>query len=334
MTAMNTGVSRHRFHIVASAHTVGPRRSHRERLSTSWRTEPSSRRSEGPEAGGMMRTRSARLPFLDLGDHSLEYVQDGPPPDNAPTLVFLHEGLGSVSLWRDFPEKLAAATGCGALVYSRRGHGRSSPAPLPRPVSFMHDEARGDLPRVLELTGVRDAVLVGHSDGASIALIHAAEHAGGASPRLRALALMAPHVFVEEESLAGARAAVEAFELGHLAKGLARHHADVENAFLGWSGIWLDPAFRSWNIEEFLPRVDVPVLAIQGEEDGYGTLRQLDAIAAGCRAPVTRVVLPRCGHAPFTAAPEETLRACVALVASVRNSPRETPSSGTSLVVP
>jgi len=256
------------------------------------------------------------MPFLELEDHRLEYVWHGPGPEEAPTLVFLHEGLGSVSLWRDFPERLAGAVGWGALVYSRRGYGRSSPAPLPRPVGFMHDAAREELPRVLSLTGVRQTVLVGHSDGASIALIYAAEHAGQAAPRLRGLALLAPHVFVEEETLAGARAAVEAFEHGDLAARLARHHSDVENTFRGWSGVWLDPAFRSWSIEALLPRVEVPVLVVQGENDGYGTLRQVEAISAGCRGPVTSFVLPRVGHVPFRDAPEETREACTKLVSS------------------
>lgn len=193
---------------------------------------------------------------------------------------------------------------------------------LPRPVTFMHDEARHELPRVLALTGVREAVLVGHSDGASIALIYAAEHAAAdhardSAPRVRGLALLAPHVFVEEETLAGARAAVEAFENEDLAERLARHHSDVKNTFRGWSGVWLDPAFRAWSIEALLPRVEVPVLAVQGDEDGYGTLRQVDAIAAGCRGPVTSVVLPRVGHVPFRDAPEETLGACVKLVSGL-----------------
>jgi len=252
------------------------------------------------------------LRFLDLGDHRLEYAWHGPLPVEAPTLVFLHEGLGSVSAWKDFPARLAEATGCGALVYSRRGYGGSDRAPWPRPVAFMHDEARVALPRVLALAGVREAILVGHSDGASIALIYAGSRGGETGPgaNLRALALEAPHVFVEDVTVASIAAARAAYRHGELRRSLARHHAtDVDATFEGWSEVWLDPAFRAWNIEEVLPSVRVPVLVVQGEDDPYGTVRQVAAIAAACPGPVETRLLPRRGHAPHREAPAEALAA-------------------------
>lgn len=244
---------------------------------------------------------------LSAAGRRLEYEWHGPPPEEAPTLVFLHEGLGSVTTWRDFPARLAAATGCGALVYSRAGYGGSDPVPLPRPLRFMHDEALQALPDVLRATAVREAVLVGHSDGASIALIHAGS--GLATP-VRGLVLEAPHVFVEEVSVRSIAAAAESFVSGDLRRALERHHgANVEVAFWGWNRAWLDPGFRDWNLEEYLPGVRVPVLVIQGDRDEYGTLKQLDAIEAGCAGPVQRLVLSDCGHSPHRDQPAATLSA-------------------------
>jgi pimeloyl-ACP methyl ester carboxylesterase len=249
---------------------------------------------------------------LVAGGLRLEYAWHGSAPDAAPTLVFLHEGLGSVSMWRDFPARLAAATGCGALVYSRAGYGGSDPVPLPRPLRFMHDEALLSLPEVLRAAGVREALLVGHSDGASIALIHAG---AGASTVVRALVLEAPHVFVEDLSIRSIAAAAEAFTTGDLRSRLERHHgANVEVAFWGWNRAWLDPGFRSWNLEEYLPGVRAPVLLIQGAQDEYGTLRQLDAIEQGCAAPVRRLVLEGCGHSPHRDQPDRTLASMAAFV--------------------
>jgi pimeloyl-ACP methyl ester carboxylesterase len=225
--------------------------------------------------------------------------------------VFLHEGLGSVSMWRDFPDRLADATAHGALVYSRAGHGKSDPAPLPRTLSFMNEEAVV-LGEVLERTGVREAVLVGQSDGASIALIHAA----GASPaNLRALVLEAPHVFCEDVTVKTARLAAQSFRSGELRSALERHHgANVDGVFAGWSGVWLDPGFRTWSITDLLPRIQVPVLVIQGEQDPYGTLRQVEAIAHGCSGHVEQLLLADCGHAPHRERAERTLEAMVDFV--------------------
>lgn len=251
---------------------------------------------------------------LEIDGTRLECRRVGPRPDEAPTIVFLHEGLGSVSTWRDFPDALVAETGCGALVYSRAGYGRSDPVTLPRPVHFMHDEA-DTLAKVVAHAGLRDVILLGHSDGASIALIAAGRRA---IPGLRALVLEAPHVFVEDVSVASIAAIGEAYRDTDLRAKLERHHGgNVDCAFHGWNGVWLDPEFRAWNIEEYLPRIAVPVLVVQGEADEYGTLAQVEAVQRGVAGPVETVILPGVGHSPHRDAPEATLDAMTRFVASV-----------------
>lgn len=251
-----------------------------------------------------------RLAFVEAGGKRLEYRWIGPPGADAPTLVFLHEGLGSASLWRDVPDRLAASTGCGALVYSRAGYGRSEPAGLPRPVTFMHAEAVV-LAEVLERTGARDAILVGHSDGASIAVIHAGS---SGEPRPRGLILEAPHVFTEPHGLASIAAIREQYRDTDLRARLARHHAHVDVAFRGWNDVWLDPDFVAWNIEEFLPRIEAPTLVVQGEDDEYGTWRQVDAIRSGCACEVEVLAVPRCGHSPHREHPGIVLPAMARFV--------------------
>lgn len=249
---------------------------------------------------------------LKAGGHNLEHTWQGPRPDKAPTLVFLHEGLGCVSTWRDFPARVAEATGCGALVYSRAGYGNSDPIELPRLVNFMHTEALATLPEVLDMFSIHDAILIGHSDGGSIALIYAG---GTHDPRLRGLILLAPHVFVEDVSIESIRKAKEDYETGPLKQALTRHHGtNVECAFRGWNNVWLAPEFRRWNIEEYLPGINVPILVIQGEGDQYGTLQQVEAIERGCKCPVQRLILPHCGHSPHRDQPERTLAAITAFV--------------------
>ncbi len=248
---------------------------------------------------------------LQAGGRRLEYAWTGPRPEEASTLVFLHEGLGSLASWRDFPAALAEATGCGALVYSRAGYGGSEPASLPRPVRFMHHEAEV-LGEVLAATGVVDAVLVGHSDGASIALIHAGSPAGG---RVRALVLEAPHVFAEPEGLASIARIAHEFRTTDLPRRLAKYHgANTEGAFWGWNDVWLDPGFRAWNIEEFLPSIRVPTLVVQGEDDEYGTLRQVAAVQRGVAGPVETLLLPACGHTPHRDQREPVLAAMTRFV--------------------
>lgn len=242
--------------------------------------------------------------FFDLPPMRLEYRMVGPRPNAAPTIVMLHEGLGSVALWGSFPEKLAAATGAGVCAYSRAGYGKSSPGKLPRSVSFMHEEAIEVLPRVLDAIGFQRGLLLGHSDGASIATIYAGsiqDH------RVRGLALLAPHFFTEEMGIVEIRRAREAFEAGALREKLKRWHADVDCAFLSWSEPWLDPEFRKWDITEALGYIRVPILIVQGENDQYGTLRQLQVAQEECFCPVETAILPGIRHAPCREAPEQTL---------------------------
>jgi pimeloyl-ACP methyl ester carboxylesterase len=226
---------------------------------------------------------------------------------NEPALVFLHEGLGSVALWREFPERLADATGRRALVYSRAGHGFSEVPEEPRTPRFMHEEALDVLPGLLAEFGIERPVLVGHSDGGSIALIHASQHP------VSALVLLAPHVFVEDLSVASIDQARRSFESTDLRERMGRYHRDAERTFRLWNDIWLAPEFRDWNIEDVLPGVTAPTLLIQGEHDQYGTLAQIAAIERGIGGPVTRALLD-CQHAPHLEAPEETLAAAVAFL--------------------
>ncbi len=228
-------------------------------------------------------------------------------PGAEPALVFLHEGLGSVALWRDFPARLAAETGRRALIYSRAGHGASDVPAEPRRPEFMHDEALKVLPPLLAEHGIEAPILVGHSDGGSIALIHASQHP------VTALVLLAPHVFVEDLSVASIAEARETFETTDLGERMGRYHRDAEATFRLWNDIWLAPEFRDWNIEDVLGHVTAPALLIQGEHDQYGTLAQIDAIERGVRGPVRRTVLD-CRHAPHLEAPEETVAAAAAFV--------------------
>lgn len=227
-------------------------------------------------------------------------------------LVMLHEGLGSVSMWRDFPERLAAATGCRTLVYSRLGYGRSSALEAPRRVDYMHQEANVWLPAILERLDVKRPVLFGHSDGASIALIRAANP----DSELSGIIALAPHVKVEELTVRSIEDAKAAYLDTDLRVRLGRHHADVDSAFWGWNRIWLDPAFRSWNIESLLPAIRSPILAIQGADDEYGTFEQVASIARALPNSQS-LLLPACRHSPHRDQPEAVLAAAGQFVASL-----------------
>jgi len=245
------------------------------------------------------------MPFVTCAGHSLEYEWLGAAAPGKPALVFLHEGLGSIRQWRDFPLQVVKATGCRALLYSRYGYGQSEVLAEPRvDVRFMHREALEALPELLERLALERPVLVGHSDGASIALIHA-----GAGRTVRALAVMAPHVFVEPICVESIRKASAAFDSTDLAQRLGKYHRDPCKTFHLWADVWLDPEFLKWNIEAYLPAISCPVLAIQGEDDEYGTLAQLEAIRRGVRGPCELLQLPACGHAPFRDQPRATLAA-------------------------
>jgi pimeloyl-ACP methyl ester carboxylesterase len=211
-------------------------------------------------------------------------------------LVFLHHGLGSAATWRDLPDDLARSTGWRAVAFSRSGHGWSGPDSQPPGVEFMHVQARETLPRVLEEIEADEVILVGHSDGASISLVLA----GDGYP-ISGLVLIAPHVFVEAETIAGIESAVDQFANGDLADRLGRYHREPAATFGAWSGIWLDPAFRGWSIADSLPGVTCPVLVIQAVDDEYGTMAQVDTIERGVSGPVQRLILPDGGHSPHLA---------------------------------
>ncbi|MBL4646787.1 MAG: alpha/beta hydrolase [Hyphomicrobiales bacterium] len=238
---------------------------------------------------------------LMAGGKSLEYKCFGPPPDKAPTIVMLHEGLGCIALWRGFPQELAKATGCGVFVYSRAGYGQSDLADLPRPLDYMTCEAVDVLPQVLDAIGFERGLLLGHSDGASIAAIYAGsiiDH------RVRGLVLMAPHFFTEEMGLSEIAKAKTAFETTDMRDRMAKYHRDPDNTFRGWNDSWLHEDFARWNIGEVVDYFRIPTLAIQGKQDPYGSLAQVDEIETRSYAPVDTLILDECGHAPFLDHPQ------------------------------
>ena len=258
--------------------------------------------------------------FLDIPPLRLEYRMIGPRPDAGPTIVMLHEGLGSSGLWGAFPDQIAVATGAGVFVYSRAGYGKSRAGPLPRSVKFMHEEALTVLPRVLDAIGFERGFLFGHSDGASIATIYAGsvqDH------RVRGLVLIAPHFFTEDMGIAEIARANAAFAAGELRDKLKRWHADVDSAFRSWSEPWLHPDFRKWDITEELTYIRVPILIVQGADDQYGTLRQLDVAKDECFCPVETAVLPGVRHAPHREASEQTLKVAVDFINGLLRDHRE-----------
>lgn len=246
------------------------------------------------------RPRSAELTWQDKRVQ-LELAWVGVAESAYPTVVFLHEGLGSISLWKDFPEKFCQAHGFTGLVFSRHGYGNSTPRPHGErwPVDFMERQAWQVLPALIARLGLVKPWLFGHSDGASIALLAAARH----GDLLSGVVVAAPHIMVEDVSIASIAQARDAYLAGPLRERLARHHADVDSAFWGWNDVWLAPAFRDWDIRAEVARIRVPLLAIQGEDDEYGTLEQVEGIAR--LVPHAQLlVLPQCGHSPHRDAPD------------------------------
>lgn len=241
--------------------------------------------------------------FIEVDDLSLEYQWISGKPD-APVLVLLHEGLGCVDMWKSFPQALAEETKFGVFVYSRQGYGRSDASILPRQASYMHDEAEV-LEKLLTKIKIRNYFLVGHSDGASIASIYA-----GSDPQnnFQGLVLLAPHFFVEELSIESIAKIKAVYQQGELRERLKKYHGEqVDNAFRGWNDIWLSNDFKQWNIEECLPRISVPTLLIQGEDDEYGSEAQVEAGRNLIKAAVTVRMLANCGHSPQSQAEVETL---------------------------
>ena len=243
---------------------------------------------------------------IDFPGGALEVVEIA-GDRSLPSLVLMHGGLGSAQLWDDFTPKLAAATGSRTVAFSRHGHGWSARPPKPRTPRFMHEEAREVTPELLSRLELEDPILVGHSDGASIALIYAAHRPA------QAVVAMAPHVFVEEVGLREIARARDAFLHGGLRERMARRHRDPDAAFYGWNDVWLDPAFADWDIRGLVSSIACPLLVIQGRDDQYGTMAQIDAIEAAARVPVTRVELD-CRHAPQLERPRETLEAIAGFV--------------------
>jgi pimeloyl-ACP methyl ester carboxylesterase len=247
----------------------------------------------------------AGLNHLIVNGQKLECVWHGPGPSQAATLVFLHEGLGCAAMWHGFPAALAQRTGCGAFVYSRLGYGGSDACELPRPIRFMHDEALTTMPALIQAAGIRKAILIGHSDGGSIALIHAG---GTTASAVVGVITEAAHVFCEPLTIRAIEKARQNYTHQRLKAALQKYHgSNTHCAFWGWNATWLHPDFRHWNIEEYLPRIRVPVLAIQGEQDEYGTLAQVDAIRTQAGAGAQESILESCGHAPHKEKPEATL---------------------------
>ena len=233
----------------------------------------------------------------------LEYQWVGNIESAKPVIVFLHEGLGSLSMWKEFPSRLCQQLDFKGLVFSRYGYGRSTPKPAGErwPVNFMHEQAHDVLPRLLQALGVCRPWLFGHSDGGSISLLHAAKF------EVAGVVAVAPHLFVEDVSVTSIQKAREAYAGTDLKQRLGRYHDDPDSAFRGWNDIWLDPAFRNWNIEAELPSITAPVLAVQGADDEYGTLDQIHGIARAL--PKTRLlVIPECGHSPHRDQPDLLMR--------------------------
>ena len=259
----------------------------------------------------------SKLADVVVDGKRLETLWLEPRDTSAPTIVMLHEGLGSIALWKDFPHQLAARTGCGVLVYSRHGHGNSDRLAGKRPVDFMHHEGEVVLPELLDKLDVERPILLGHSDGGSIVLIFAGKYPN----RARALLLEAPHVFVEDLSVASIAAAKVSFETTDFRAKLARYHAHVDETFWGWNDIWLDANFRSWNIESYLGSIRCPVLCIQGEKDEYGTPAQVEAIRA--RVPGTEILmLPNSKHSPHRDQQVATLEKMAEFAERVKSQPR------------
>lgn len=245
---------------------------------------------------------------------TLEVQTIGPPPECSPTIVLLHEGLGCVGLWRDFPKQLSEQTGLGVLVYSRCGYGSSSGINMPRPLDYMTEEASTSLPALMDAFSLSKVILLGHSDGASIAGIYAGSFVDA---RVRGLILMAPHFFTETMGLDSIVDALNAYKTGDLRKRLEKYHDNVDMAFLGWNSAWLDPGFREWNICDSIDHWRIPVLAIQGRDDQYGTLEQIRVIEERCLAPVELTILDDCQHSPHLQQTEKTLASIKAFIATL-----------------
>lgn len=243
--------------------------------------------------------------FIEIAGHKLETSWHGPKPTEAPTLIFLHEGLGCIAMWKQFPQQLADAVGCGALIYSRAGYGASSECVLPRPIDFMRIEGCEVLPQLIEAYDINEFFLIGHSDGASISLIYSGHLP---DPGLQGLIVEAPHLFTEPTGLESIAEARQAYLDGDLRERLSMYHpTNVDTAFWGWNDVWLNPDFEQWNINDYVSEIQTPVLTLQGKQDQYGTLQQVKAIESLTQSEVTTVLLDNCAHTPHREQMEKTL---------------------------
>lgn len=266
---------------------------------------------------------------LDGRTIAIECLWIAPEKKEADLIVFLHEGLGSASMWKDWPAQVCAAVNCRGLVFSRYAYGKSTPRPYDEKwsVDFMHDQARHALPALFQALNLQHErpVLFGHSDGGSIALLYAAMYPG----KIKAIAVAAPHIFVEDVTIENIEAARLAYLNTDLPKKLGRYHQDADSAFWGWNDIWLNPEFRAWNIESFLASIRCPVLAIQGENDEYGTLEQVEGIQR--KTPQTELcIIPDCGHSPHRDQPDTVIRAVTRFLGNLAHSAPDASSAAAS----
>ena len=257
---------------------------------------------------------------LSVDGVSLECASWGPPPDKASTLILLHEGLGCVAMWKDFPQNLTEKTGFGVFAYSRAGYGGSDPVSLPRPVDYMPFEAQNTLPHVLDQIGFQRGILLGHSDGATIASIYVASVS---DQRVRGLILVAPHFFTEASGLGAIAASKSAYDTGDLKERLAKYHKHVDIAFRGWNDVWLNPEFKDMNVADCIDHWRIPVLAIQGREDQYGSLAQITEIEERIYSPLEIYILDHCGHSPQFEQPEKTLQVIMEFTATLERLEQE-----------
>ncbi len=254
--------------------------------------------------------------YLKIDGRKLECQWHNPQSQSNPALVFLHEGLGCTRLWRDFPQKLSQQTGCPAFVFSRFGYGDSDACLLPRKVNFMHTEALTVLPRVLQAAGIKDHIIVGHSDGGSIGIIYAGTPLAS---QLKGLVTAAAHVFCEKITVESIFQAKINYEQGNLKKGLEKYHGkNTRYAFRGWNDVWLNPVFMHFNIEKYLPKIQVPMLALQGRKDQYGTLLQLDAISKKANR-VQANIIENCKHSPHLEQESQVLETMTHFILSILN---------------
>ena len=243
--------------------------------------------------------------FLDIKNNQIEYITFGNFSNKSPVLILLHEGLGSVAMWRDIPKLIHEKTKMNILVYSRIGYGKSSKAELPRPTNYMSIEAEEYLPIILQKLSIKKYFLIGHSDGGTIAALASINKS---SVELLGTILIAPHFFVEKESIIAIEETTDQYKNKNLRSKLEKYHNDVDNAFFGWSNVWLSTSFKKWNISNYLSKIKTPILVIQGTKDPYGTVNQVQVLEENLKSPLQKVIIEDCGHNPFYEFPETTIK--------------------------